>query len=387
MKRILILTPNCPFPPYKSGGTHALYNMIKNKFNNDYIDLVYYDEEDNEAEKEIKRYVNDVIYIPIKKKNIKVKRIISILKRIPFGIYQYDSKRLIISEKYDLVIFDQNLSLDLVNYIECKNKVLMAYDSMQLYFKRKSQINSKISIANLYNLLQSKFYDRIKTKNYYKFNKIYFVSEKDSDYEKESNPDVKDRIDYIKLGVDYNKFNLDNYNSDSTQKSIIFTGIMDYAPNKDAVMFFCKSIMPILINKHPDLIFYIVGKNPDEDIKKLKNKNVVVTGFVEDIVECIARATVYISPLRYGTGMKNKVLEAMSTGKAIVASPISVEGIDELKHSDNIFIANREDDWIKYVDVLLNDENRRNVFSEKCRGIILENYNWEKSYEKLTKFI
>lgn len=383
MKKILIITPNCPFPPHKSGGTHALYNIIKNKIEDDYLDLLYYDDKDIEAEKELNKYVNNVIYCPIKK-NINIfNRLISIIKRVPYGIFQYDSKKLKITKEYDLIIFDQNLSMNLIEKSNCSNNILMAYDSMQLFFERKAKLSSKFSVENIYNLLQSKFYKNIKSKIYSRFDKVYFVSNLDAEYESKIHSQFSEKIDFVNLGVDHNKFNIENYKINSNEKSIIFTGIMDYGPNKDAAIFFAKEVMPILLSKYPELKFYIVGKNPDKEIKQLNSKNIIVTGFVDDIVKCIAEATVYVSPLRFGTGMKNKILEAMSTSKPIVASKVSIEGIDELIHNENIFEANNVNDWVKYISYLFEDDLKREEFSIRCRECILKNYSWEKAYNKL----
>ena len=81
--------------------------------------------------------------------------------------------------------------------------------------------------------------------------------------------------------------------------------------------------------------------------------------------------------------MKNKVLEAMSTSKAIVASEVSIEGIKELIHNENIYIAKNDEEWVTYVCDLIDDTNKNKIFGEKCREVILQNYNWKKSYNKI----
>ncbi|MDR3594811.1 hypothetical protein [Clostridium sp.] len=184
MKKVLIITPYCPFPPHKSGGIHALFNMLKeNKKFNDRIDLLYYDEKDEYAEIEVLKYIDNVYYLDLRKKG-KFIRIISMLKRIPYGIYQYDESLLYINNDYDKIIFDQPLSMNLINNVNTKEAVFMAYDSMSLYFDRKSNIDSTTLIEKIYNKMQSKYYKKIQKKLYSKFNKVFFVSESDASYEK-----------------------------------------------------------------------------------------------------------------------------------------------------------------------------------------------------------
>lgn len=381
MKNILIITPYCPYPPHKSGGTHALYNLIKENDFRDNIDLLYYDHEDKDAEREIKKYVKNVYYNGLKKDYSFTNRIVSIIKRIPYGIYQYNVD-IKIQGVYDKIIFDQPLSMGLVDKLNADEKIIFSYDSMIMYFDRLF-INSRNLINKLYNKIQSIIYRRYCNKVYDNVQKIFYVSEVDKTYE-ENIFLSKDSTIFknIYLGVDSKKFNIDKYDK-SDNKSIIFTGIMDYEPNKDAVLYFYRSIYNKLKVNHPNLKFYIVGKNPGEEILKLNSKDVIVTGFVDDIVEYISKATIYISPLRLGTGMKNKVLEAMSCKKPIVASKISVEGITELKNSKNIYIANDDDEWIRYVDYLLKNQEKRNEFGIKCRNIIESKYNWKVGFEKI----
>ncbi|RII35760.1 glycosyltransferase [Clostridium chromiireducens] len=356
--------------------------MLKeNKKFNNRIDLLYYDEKDEYAEMEVKKYIDNVYYLDLRKKG-KSLRIMSMLKGIPYGIYQYDESRLYIKNGYDKIIFDQPLSMNLISNINTKESILMAYDSMSLYFGRKSKIDSTTFIEKIYNKMQSKYYKKIQKKLYSKFNKVFFVSENDASYEKEMYAEFVSKIDNITLGVDYNKFDSSRY-SNSSSKNIIFTGIMDYPPNKDAAIFFATKIFPKIIEKDNEVKFIIVGKNSDKDICNLISNNIKVTGFVDDIVESIASARVYVSPLRFGTGMKNKVLEAMSCKRAIVASETSVEGISQLEHNKNIYIPTTEDEWVYYVVKVLNDNTINDSFGNQCRKIILTNYSWENAYVKV----
>ena len=381
MKKILIITPYCPFPPHKSGGTHALLNILKqNDFRNE-IDLLYYDKKDKIAEVEVKKYVSNVYYTDLRKENKLLNRVFSIINLKPYGTFQY-KKDIEINKKYDKIIFDQALSMELVDQIDAKEKVLFSYDSMIMYFRKKSQQNKRL-YAKAYNTLQSNFYIRIQKNMINKFEDVFYVSEIDKTYEQKLFKHVnKDKFKNINLGVDKDKFSVNSY-SQNKEKNIVFTGIMSYQPNKDAMVYFVKNIFRKLRELHPGVKLYIVGKEPDKEIWNMKSEDIIVTGFVDDIVEYIAKATIYISPLRFGTGMKNKVLEAMSTSKCIVASPTSVEGINELKHGRNIYIANNDKEWIEYIGILLEDDIKRASFGNECRTIIEEKYNWKSGFEEI----
>jgi sugar transferase (PEP-CTERM/EpsH1 system associated) len=110
---------------------------------------------------------------------------------------------------------------------------------------------------------------------------------------------------------------------------IVFTGAMDYWANVDAVVWFCDEVWPLIQAKAPALKFLIVGGNPDAKVRELANRpNVTVTGRVHDVRPYIQSAKVVVAPLRIARGIQNKVLEAMSMDKPIVASAMAMEGIN-----------------------------------------------------------
>ncbi|AAK80991.1 glycosyltransferase involved in cell wall biosynthesis [Clostridium acetobutylicum] len=389
--KILIITPSCPYPPHKSGGALIIYNLLKqNKSVGNTIDLLYYDEYDKEAEKEIRKYADSVYNKNLRVRISPLDRMLSILKGIPYGLYQYKHSLLksycyeLQKNHYDVVFFDQFSSVLFQDMINCTNKIFFECDCVSLFFHRKYKMGQKNLIGKVYNGLQYKYYKKIEKNYYKKFNKVFFVSESDALYVKDNFKESAANIDHINLGVNIENFDSDKYdNLDLKEKSIVFTGIMNYAPNKDAVLYFYNKILPEIIKKYPDIKFYIVGKNPDSDVQSLEGKNVVVTGFVDDIAEYIAKASVYVSPLNYGTGMKNKVLEAMSMNKAIVASEVSVEGINELKDGVNIFIAKDDKQWIDKILLLLSNDSVRKDIGANGRNIVKSYYSWEKAYMKL----
>ncbi|MCR3757922.1 glycosyltransferase family 4 protein [Clostridium felsineum] len=385
--KILIITPSCPYPPHKSGGALIIYNLLKqNKSANNSIDLLYYDEYDKEAEKEISKYTRKIYNKNLRTRTKLSDRVLSVLRFTPYGLYQYKHSLLrgeltnLNKNKYDIVFFDQFSSVLFENMIVGRRKIFFECDCVSLFFNRKSKTNSKF-IAKIYNTLQYKYYKRIEEKYYKKFSKVFFVSDSDAKYVK--NNFKEKNIHHINLGVNIQNFDIRKYKTiNLKEKSIIFTGIMNYEPNKDAVLYFCHKILPEIVKKYPDIKFYIVGKNPDDEINALQNKNVVVTGFVEDIAEYIAKASIYVSPLNYGTGMKNKILEAMSMNKPIVASRISVEGI-KVKDGVDVIIAENDSQWIDKILLLLSDNNFRKSIGKNGREIVQKQYSWKKAYTQL----
>src|SRR5918995_932964 len=110
---------------------------------------------------------------------------------------------------------------------------------------------------------------------------------------------------------------------------LVFTGMMDYRANVDAVLWFADAILPEIRARHPDARFAIVGAKPDEKVKRLAERpGIIVTGRVEDVRPYVAHAAVAVAPLRIARGIQNKVLEAMAMARPVVASAEAFEGID-----------------------------------------------------------
>lgn len=142
--------------------------------------------------------------------------------------------------------------------------------------------------------------------------------------------DRGNKIHIVPNGVDTDYFNPAEVQP-HVQKNpyVIFTGHMSFPPNQDAAMYFAETIFPAIRKQLPNLHFLVVGADPSEQVKQLERlAGVVVTGRVPDIRPFLAGAQVFVCPMRMGSGIKNKILEAMSMKLPIVATDLAMKGID-----------------------------------------------------------
>lgn len=127
----------------------------------------------------------------------------------------------------------------------------------------------------------------------------------------------------------YEEF-LENINTDFAKKEgLLFVGGFGHPPNVDAVVWFVENVYP-LIRQKQDIPFYIVGSNAPDSIKKLDGKNgIVVKGFVseEELAELYDKCRIVVVPLRYGAGVKGKVVEALYNGTPMISTTVGIEGI------------------------------------------------------------
>ena len=190
-------------------------------------------------------------------------------------------------------------------------------------------------------------------------------------------------VDLLPNGTDTEAF---RPNPDREQPdTVVFFGAMDYPPNVDGAVFFATKVWPRIRRERPGARLLLVGRDPVDSIRALAaDPSIEVTGMVERMQDWIARATVVVSPLRFGTGMKNKVLEAAAMGKAMVVTDVSLEAID-LEVGRDLVQAETVDEMAREVLSLMNDPQRRAQLGASARRTVVARYAWETMSERLWK--
>jgi glycosyltransferase involved in cell wall biosynthesis len=182
------------------------------------------------------------------------------------------------------------------------------------------------------------------------------------------------RIAVIPNGVDLEYF---AYRPAPEPGRIVFTGSMNWPPNEDAAEHFARDVMPAVRSRIPDATFWIVGADPSPRVRNLANiAGVKVTGTVTDIRPWIWSAAVYASPLRFGLGVKNKILEAMACGAAIVATTRSLSGTPLVDGRDAM-VADDDTNFADAVVRVLSDSELRNSLAREARRKAEVEYSWD----------
>jgi glycosyltransferase involved in cell wall biosynthesis len=157
---------------------------------------------------------------------------------------------------------------------------------------------------------------------------------------------------------------------------------MNFAPNVDAMLYFTKSIWPLIKELVPKARMQIVGRSPSPEIHSLQSINgIEIVGEVPDIRPYIKSASVFVCPMRLGSGIKNKLLEAMSSGLPIVSSSSGFSGI-EAKDGDNILVADDPSKFAEKVSYLLHDSLLREKLGSGARALIEREYSWSRAAKK-----
>jgi O-antigen biosynthesis protein len=155
---------------------------------------------------------------------------------------------------------------------------------------------------------------------------------------------------------------------------LIFVGGFYHPPNIDAVLYFCREVLPLVRKRVPDVRVTIVGSNPPPEVLALRDKDVDVTGFVPSTTPYLHASRVSIAPLRFGAGMKGKIGEAMAHGVPVVTTSVGAQGMG-LQHGVNVMIADEPESFATAVEKLLSDTGLSGRIKKNAMEHLSRNYS------------
>ncbi len=221
---------------------------------------------------------------------------------------------------------------------------------------------------------------------YYRSFKYFFVVSKEAkEYILKRYPEKKVYI--VPTGIESEKTSQTRVELEKKKHNLVFSGDMGFFQNIDTVGYFAKRIFPLIKKKIKDAKFFIVGKNPAKKVIKLakKDADIVVTGFVKDISVYLRNASVFVAPIRTGSGIRTKILEAMASSLPLVTSKRATEGI-EAENGKNLLMARTPLEFAHHVVDLLNHPQKQVKIGEAGKKLIQEKYQWETISKDIMAF-
>ena len=167
---------------------------------------------------------------------------------------------------------------------------------------------------------------------------------------------------------------------------IVFTGVMSYAPNADAALQLIERILPALRATRPDVELFIVGRDPTPAVVEAGRRapGVTVTGWVDDVRPYLEQASVYVAPIRYASGLQNKILEALAMEVPVVTTPIVVEGLRGGRGGEPpVRTAQAAGETAASILTLLEDDGERRRLAADGRRFVEAEFDWSREAGRL----
>ena len=386
--KILILSPTLPYP-LTDGGRIRVYNLLKQIALDNDVSILALETQDTDRENinkiqelGVNVHLVDNDTIPPK---VSINTILSsLINRQPITVTRYNIssykqkfRELLDTHIYDVVHYEMlhtaqfHVEADLPSVLSLQNVDSAIWGRLQ-----QETMNPFYKFAYWTQFRVFKRYERTLSP---KFDVVTCTS--DIDAAVYSQYCSENRVEIIPNGVDVAHFSPET--TSQALAHLIYIGSMDWYPNEDAVTFFAEDILPLIQKSVPDVKFTIVGGNPSERVQQLAHeKGIEVTGRVPEIKPYFNEATIFVVPLRIGSGTRLKILEALAMGKAVVSTTVGAEGLS-LQNRDEIIIADEPVAFAEEVVHLLTIPSLRREIGENGRNRVEQDYDWRNIGEKL----
>ena len=394
--KILFLSLRCPYPPHR-GDRIRSYNFIRQLSKQHAVTLVYFaeSESDIESAKHLEPFCERVEWVRFHRSFAFMNTGIHCLSRRPLQLHywyapqmQRKINQLLEQGDFELIHAQLFRMGQYVTGVQGPIKVLDLCDSLALNLSRRAELESNPWLAKIkLDCTPKRFLVKLEEKRvrHYEvdimkaFDCGTVVARFDRDYLLKQDNSLN--LSIVPMGVDLGYFQP----NPATQPAplMLFTGTMNYFPNSDAAIYFSNEIFPRIRESHPSVQFYIVGNHPSDQVKRLETQEgVVVTGYVPDVRPYFEKASVFVAPLRAGSGIQTKNLEAMAMGVPVVTTSVGAMGL-EADNGKELLVADTPADFAKHVVHLLNDEYSRETLAQTARTRVETNYSWEAIGERL----
>ena len=376
--KIFVLLPRIPWPLEKGDKLRA-FNQIKQLAqNNEVVLCALNDKKSNkeEAFKALQPYCISITFIDISKLSILFNIIRSFFKGLPLQCgYFYNSKAhnkiksLIEKHKPDM-LFGQLLRVAEYIRYEKTPKTIDYQDVFSMGMKRRCEI-APFYMKPFFNME----YKRLKRYEHDIFNDFdvkTIISAQDRNF---IDHDKKEEILIVPNGVDH-----EYYTPQDCEKKydIVFTGNMAYAPNVNAVEYLANHILPLVWKKLPETKLYIAGATPDPRVKKVACDRIIISGWLNDMRDAYAQSRIFIAPMRIGTGLQNKLLEAMSMRLPCITTTLANNPLGA-EIDKEILVGNNEQELANHIITLLTDKEKANSIAQNGYDFVRRVYDWSEA--------
>lgn len=281
--------------------------------------------------------------------------------------------------KPDAAFFQLIRTAEYATNIVTPVKVLDYMDAFSTGYERMAAKSSAL-IRLLYKL-ESERLKKYEHKVFSRFNKHLIISQQDKNLIPH---EEKSRIEVIHNGVDTTYFSPRQY---TKKYDLLFHGNMNYLPNIVCACYIAGSIMPELNRRGKKVTFLVSGSSPGKRVQALAQlPDITVTGWVDDVRSSYAASNIFIAPLQMGTGIQNKILEAMAMGLPCVVSPLAANALG-LIHNEHVLIGDSTEEYCNHIELLWKDPVLKNKLVNNALAYTRTSFRWDDETEKMMRYI
>lgn len=383
--RLFILLPRVPYPTEKGDKLRAFYQIRQLSKSHEIILCAFNDGDLHEdAIPVLKKFVKAVHIIPLSRLTVFFNLVRALFSGKPLQVGYFFNKSSAnqinkLVQKYQ----PDHIFCQLIRVAEYAKGINIpkTLDYQDVFSKG---IERRISGSPFYlrPLLKIEYHRLLKYEHdiFDFFDNKLIISQPDRELIPHKN---KQDIVVVANGVDTNFF---HPVETEKQYDLVFTGNMGYPPNIEAAEFLVNRILPLVWQKNPTIRCLIAGANPNLRVMVLKSSLVTVSGWVPDIRECYASAKIFIAPMQTGTGLQNKILEAMAMKIPCITSALAFNALNAIENQD-ILVAGTPDEYSKLILELLNNPEKTALIAENGYQFVLKNFNWETETNKINQLI
>jgi len=394
--RILFVTASLPYPP-ASGGAIRTLGIIHglHQAGHELTLLSFSDGRTKPEETPLAQYCHHIETVspPMRSKSQRLKTLLftnqpDIATRFYSLEFEQKLRDILTTQTFDLVQFE---AIEIASYLpivkELQSSAKIVFDTFNAEYELQRRIfeidrqNIKRLPMALYSYLQVGRIKKFEGDMCRLADLVIAVSDEDANLLNKFRE--KNDVAVVPSGVFVDDYITVDKPIELPENTLVFTGTMDYRPNVDAMLWFTEFIFPKVQKSIPEAHLYIVGNKPHARLAYLNDiENIDLTGWVDSTVPYLHASTIYVAPLRMGSGTRLKLLEAMSSKCAIIATTIASDGLLEVVKSGMTIVDSPEDMAQSIID-LLQEKSKRQELGESAFELIKQHYDWSALIPRL----
>lgn len=375
-KKILVILPRVPYPLEKGDKLRAFHQIKELSRNWDIILCALNDQSIHpQAHEQLRPFCHQVHFFRINRLSIIVNILLNFFKKTPFQVAYFFHKG--IKKKIHQIIQREQ-----VEYVYCQlirtaeyawdvpaRKTIDFQDCFSMGLKRRRDI-APWYLRPIFNM-EFKRVLKYEQRTFEHFQGRTIISEPDR---QQMGFERRNEIVIVPNGVNFNYFTPSPHTT--SEAIVLFTGNMSYPPNIKAAEYLAKEIMPLVWQKMPQVKLVLAGASPSAKVRNLVADKVEVTGWVDDMRDWYAQCKVFIAPMQIGTGLQNKLLEAMAMKRPCITSSLANQSLGATSEK-HILIGNSDEEYAFQILSLLNNPAQAETLAQEGYLFVKQNFDWE----------